>query len=215
MVDFTPQFLACLPDTLAQECPYPNDWSNPANFSNTPGDPGGATMDGIIQSEFNEYCQVNRLPYTSVLNCPQTDGYTIFFQNYWLPYCPKLPPGLNLEYFDSDVNEGPTEATRILQVALGVTNDGIFGTETQAAVNNIPNLDNVINVFTARRQVVYRETSGFNLFGTDWIRRAIEIGQQSLAMANGTKLAPLAPYGLGTLLKRPIRPRYYLEGLIK
>ena len=37
------RFLACWPDTLAQEDPYPNDWSNPANWSDTPGDPGGAT----------------------------------------------------------------------------------------------------------------------------------------------------------------------------
>lgn len=215
MVDFTPQFLACLPDTLAQECPYPGDWSNPKNFSDTPGDPGGATMDGIIQTEFNQACRINGWPYTSVINITQPQGYTIYWGDYWLPHCPLLPAGLNLEYFDSNVNEGPTEATRILQVALGIHNDGIWGPQTQEAVDGITDLPDIIRVFTARRQVVYRETSGFGEFGTDWIRRAIEIGNQSLAMTSTVKsVSEKVPYGLLDR-KRPIRTRYYLEGAMQ
>ena len=88
--------------------------------------------------------------------------------------------------FDSNVNEGAGEATRILQVALGVGVDGDWGPQTQGAVDAITNVENVIQLFTARRQVVYRETSGYQYFGTDWIRRATEIGNEALAMATGT-----------------------------
>ena len=80
MVELTPEFLACLPDTLAQECPFPNDWSSSKNFSNTPGDPGGATMCGIIQTEFNQYCKETGQAYTSVINCTENQGYTIYWQ---------------------------------------------------------------------------------------------------------------------------------------
>ena len=94
-----------------------------------------------------------------------------------------------------------------------IHNDGIFGSQTQEAVNSISNLGDIISVFTARRQVVYRETSGFNLFGTDWIRRAIQIGNEALSMEQRTKIFGM-PIGLGTRT-RPIRTRYYLEGKIK
>lgn len=212
MVDFSPQFLLCLPDTLAQEAPFPRDWTNKRNFSNTPGDPGGATMDGIIQSEFNRYCDENHLAHTSVINITQTEGYTIYWQSYWLPRCPGLKPGANLVYFDTNVNEGPGEATKILQVALGISNDGIWGPATQAAVDGISDVVTFIQAFTARREAVYRMLPGFGEFGTDWIRRSVEIGNQAQAMVTGAKM-DASGYGL-QLRPRPIRPRYYLEGLV-
>ena len=75
------RFLACWPDVLAQEGPYPNDWSNPANFSDTPGDPGGATRDGIIQTEYNLYLQANHWPGRSVRNITYAQGETIYLNS--------------------------------------------------------------------------------------------------------------------------------------
>jgi lysozyme family protein len=184
----TDRFLACWPYTLAQECPYPNDWSNPANFSDTPGDPGGATMCGIIQSEYNTYLRENGLPIVSVRDITQDQGQSICTNNYWNPHCPNLPIGLDMDFFDSAMNEGQTEAIRILQVALDISDDGMWGPITSAAVAAINGVSNVIRLFTARRIVVYRETSGFGEFGTDWIRRATEIGNESLAMAAAPQL---------------------------
>lgn len=205
------RFLACWPYVLAQECPFPRDWTNPRNFSNDAHDPGGATMDGIIQSEYNMYCRQHGLPQQSVRGITQSQGQDIYVNEFWLPNCVLLPAGLDLAYFDSDVNEGGKEATRILQVALGLHNDGIWGPATNAAVHTISNLTNVIEAFTARRKEVYRETSGFQYFGTDWIRRATEIGNESLAMAAGNPPA--------LMLKPPIekhvpRARWYIEGRV-
>ncbi len=194
MVDLT-RFLACWPDVLAQECPFPNDWTNPKNFSNDPHDPGGKTMDGIIQTEYTAYCTKHDLPQMNVRNITQAQGQDIYVSNFWLPHCPDLSVGLDLEFFDANVNEGSKEAIRILQVALGINNDGIWGPQTEAAIAAITNINNVIVQFTHRRKIVYTETSGFQYFGTDWIRRATEIGNQALDMAAGTaqsrKLTPL------------------------
>ena len=184
MPDLT-RFLACWPNTLAQEAPFPKDWSNPHNFSNDPGDPGGKTMDGIIQTEYDHYCRTHGLPQVDVRNITKDQGQDIYYNEFWLPHCPNVPVGLDLQLFDANVNEGIGEGVRILQVALGVKNDGIWGPATEGAINAIKNLMNVIELFTARRKVVYRETSGFDRFGGDWIRRATEIGDESLHMASG------------------------------
>jgi lysozyme family protein len=185
VADATNRFSICIPYTLIQECPYPNDWSNPANFSDDPHDPGGATMCGIVQSEYDEYRKSVGQPIQSVKLISKTEGYTIYQTNYWQPYCPQLPVGLDLSFFDSAVNMGVSEAIRIIQFALSINDDGVWGPITSGAVKNIIDVSNVITAFTKRRQAVYESFSGFQYFGQDWTRRTSEIGQESLTMAAG------------------------------
>ena len=179
-----PDFFKCFPLTLAQEDPDPADWSSSKNFSDDPRDPGGATMDGVIQSEYNIYLKSQGLPQTSVRNITEPQGQEIYYHSYWLPHCPSLAPGMNLCIYDSCVNMGPTEATKILQVTLGLTNDGVWGPQTaaRAAALGPGNIVPAIELFTKRREEVYRMMPDFKDFGTDWIRRAQQIGQQALAM---------------------------------
>jgi lysozyme family protein len=177
-------FLTCLPYTLAQECPRPDDWSDPANFSNDPHDPGGATMCGIIQTEYDAYRRSLNEPIQDVRLITQAEGDAIYQMNYWQPYSPKLPVGLDLSFFDAAVNMGVEEAIRILQVALGIGNDGKWGPQTAAAATGITDVVGVIKAFTVRRQAVYEEFSTFVYFGTDWTRRTTAIGAESVSMAN-------------------------------
>ena len=176
------RFQACLPYTLAQECPYPKDWSNPANFSDDPQDPGGATMCGITQNEYDAYRNSLHEPEQDVKQITQSDGQAIYLDDYWQPYCPQLPIGLDLSFFDSSVNMGARQATEILQFALDIGVDGIWGPQTAGAVAGIGEVDDVINAFTAQREAVYRSFSTFQYFGADWIRRATEIGSESIQM---------------------------------
>lgn len=179
-------FLAAWPFTLAQECPFPKDWSNPKNFSNDIGDPGGPTMCGIIQTEYNYYRVKHGLASQSVRLITEGEGQDIYYNNYWLPHCPVLPAGLDLCFFDECVNTGAGEATKVLQVALSQQSDGVWGPKTMAAVTSLqakPEIVAAINAYTARREAVYRQMKGFGRFGTDWERRAGEIGAEALKMA--------------------------------
>ena len=196
-------FLKCLPFMLAQECPYPAQWSNPKNFSDDAHDPGGKTMCGIIQREYDTYRKANKLPTQDVRKISEQEGRDIYRHSYWLPHCPSLPAGLDLCVFDSSVNEAPTEATKILQVALGIHSDGDWGPQTSAAVEAIAKDDvkHVIDLFTARRKVVYRESKGFVYFKTDWMRRATEIGAEALKMAEAIEASiPVA----GSVFDSPV-----------
>ena len=174
-----PPFLTCLPYTLKQECPDPGDWSNPANFSDDPHDPGGATMCGIIQVEYDAYRGSLGEPTQSVRLITQAEGQAIYQRSYWQPHCQQLPIGLDLSFFDTAVNMGPEESRRILQYSLNVPVDGIWGPETAGAVAAIADITVVINAFTAQRKAAYESFSTFRYFGRDWIRRATEIGNES------------------------------------
>lgn len=179
------QFETCLPFTLIQECPHPNDWSNPANFSNDKHDPGGKTMCGIIQREYDIYRKHKGLPTQDVRKMTKEEGYEIYQQGYWLPHCQGLAPGLDLSFFDTAVNMGTTEAVKILQAALNVPHDGDWGPVTQKAVEGAnANPHAAIEAFTARRHAVYRMMSGFQFFGKDWTRRTDEIADHSLQMVS-------------------------------
>jgi lysozyme family protein len=180
MVD---RFNVCLPFTLAQECPFPQDWSNRHNFSNDAHDPGGKTMCGIIQREYDHWRKAHDLPVRDVRELTREEGEQIYRANYWLPHCLDLPPGLDLQLFDESVNTGTFEGIKVLQAALGVLNDGIWGAGTAAAVKSIPNVRAAIAAFTVRRKYVYRQMRGFRYFGEDWLRRSDQIGSTALKMA--------------------------------
>lgn len=177
----TDRFLACLPFTLAQECPHPNNWSDPRNFSNDKHDPGGKTMCGIIQREYDIWRKGDGLPTQDVRKITQIEGRVIYNENYWQPHCPTLAPGLDLCFFDTAVNMGTTEAIKVLQHALGTSSDGDWGPATQKAVDEASSIA-AIKAFTARRLAVYHMMSGFRYFGADWTRRTSEIGAEALKM---------------------------------
>lgn len=179
------RFDLCLPYVLAQECPHPADWSNPANFSNDAHDPGGKTMCGIIQREYDIHRKACGLPCQDVRQMTEGEGHQIYHDSYWLPHCPVLPRGLDLSFFDESVNAGTYEATKILQSVLGLDNDGIWGPKTAKAVSEIDVAQIIINAFMLRRIVVYGLMPGFPYFGEGWTRRARVIGEQSLKMAAG------------------------------
>lgn len=176
-------FDICLPFTLAEECPFPNDWSNPRNFSDDAHDPGGKTFCGLIQREYDTWRRAADEPVRDVRQLTQDEGHEIYDTSYWSPHCSDLPAGLDLAFFDSAVNEGSTEAIRILQVALGIENDGEWGPQTDAAVKAIRGVPLVIRAFTNRREEVYRGLRGFQYFGRDWLARSARIQAAALKMA--------------------------------
>jgi lysozyme family protein len=179
----SPRFRACVPLTLAQECPFPNDWSNLKNYSDDAHDSGGGTMCGITHGEYAEWRAHNGLAVRDVRQMTQDEGLTIYWQSYWMPHCPNLPAGLDLDFFDACVNEGAGGAVRILQFVVGTGVDGNWGPQTDGKVKAIADVGAAVRAFTARRAAVYRQLRDFRYFGEDWERRTAEIGAAALKMA--------------------------------
>lgn len=177
-------FIACLVETLKQECPRPEDWENEANFSNDAHDPGGQTMCGVTQREYDVARKHRGLSVRSVRYITRSEGLAIYHDSYWQPHCPALAPGLDLQFFDTSVNEGAHGATLVLQDAVHAVMDGVWGRATQDAVNRA-SLAQLIARFTLCRRAAYRRLRGYQYYHTDWERRAEEIGAAALAMAHG------------------------------
>jgi lysozyme family protein len=120
-----PQFEKCLPDTLVQEGGYSNDAH----------DPGGMTMYGIIQREYDLDRRGSGLPTQWVKKISPDEYRTIYYTKYWLPYCPKLWAGLDLEFFDLCVDGGPHRAIVTLQLWLRLRSEAWCSTRSQIGLS--------------------------------------------------------------------------------
>lgn len=180
-------YVACFDISLAQECPFPKDWGNLRNFSDTPGDSGGATMCGVTQREYDVWRKRQGELTQDVRKITRSEAMVLEHQSYWLPHCGLLPNGLDLQHFDTSLNEGPHAALLILQDALNVQADGVWGPITQAAITQ-GNTINIVQRYTLARHAAYLRIIAAHprdeKFEKDWLRRAQQIGNSALIMAN-------------------------------
>jgi len=96
-----------------------------------PADPGGKTMNGVIQTTYDTYRDNKGLPRRSVISLTEHERTDIYTSMYWDPcMCSEMSYPLALVVFDTAVNTGCKQAIRMLQKVLGATVDGVIGTET-------------------------------------------------------------------------------------
>lgn len=167
-----PRFTICLPYILKEEGGNDDD----------PHDPGGRTSRGIIQREYDAYRKRKGEPPADVWNASDAEVADIYEQQYWLPLCPQLTVGVDLVFFDMDVNAGPGTAAILLQRALYVRADGRIGMVTLDAVKQA-NPIKLISAFSDERRSYYRNLHTFKYFGRGWLNRVATIEQVALKMA--------------------------------
>ena len=143
------------------------DWESPS-------DPGGLTKFGISSRFFPE---VRKREFS------EADAIAIYKEKYWTACkCEELPEALAFMLFDAAVNQGQTQAIRMLQRTLNIPADGIVGPETVAAAGLAVGVTTLAD-FAARRTFVYGCIPTFQRFGLGWQRRAIACLIQALTMA--------------------------------
>ena len=98
-------------------------------YTNDPVDPGGETKFGIAKNA-NLNVDVTRLTWDQAIN--------IYYDKYWLAgSCDKLPSRVAALHFDACVNNGISRANKMLQAAIGVTQDGDIGPITIQQVSKM------------------------------------------------------------------------------
>jgi lysozyme family protein len=168
----TDRFAICLPYILKEE----------GGNSDNPHDPGGRTSKGIIQTEYNAYRQARGEPAQSVFAATDAEVSDIYQQQYWQPWCPQMPIGVDLCFFDMDVNSGPAEAAKLLQRALNVAADGHIGVITLAALK-AANPIKLIGSFSDERRAFYKSLKTYKYFGAGWLSRVATIEAIAYKMA--------------------------------
>lgn len=97
-------------------------------------DPGGKTMYGVTEAVARKH------GYTGPMrDLPIPLAKMIARADYWAPCkCDDLPPDVRYCVFDASFNSGYRQASKWLQRAVGVTDDGVVGKNTLAAAKNFP-----------------------------------------------------------------------------
>lgn len=135
-------------------------------YVNDPRDPGGETNWGITKrtAQANGY-------QGSMRAMTREQAYKIYYSAFWLRYqCDKMPEAVAYQFFDAAVNHGLGNASRMLQRAVGVVDDGVIGNMTIAAIKKMA-ISDVIMRLNAERLEFYCKLSTFTTFGKGWVRR--------------------------------------------
>jgi lysozyme family protein len=138
---------------------------NEGGYVDNPNDPGGATMYGITQAV------AQRWGYTGDMQAlPLTTAQAIAKTEYWDPYkCDQFDPRIGFNIFDTAYNGG--HPAQWLQSAAGVTQDGVIGAITIAAVRALDPMT-IIARFTSSRIAYYTSLTGeWPSFGRGWMNR--------------------------------------------
>lgn len=166
---------ACLAVTLPHE----------GGYVDHPKDPGGATNMGITLATLSSV-RGRKVTKAEVKALTRSEAMEIYRRNYWTVVRGEhLPAGVDLTTFDFGVNSGNSRAAKYLQSAVGVTQDGVIGTATLAAVAK-RDAKAIVRAVNAKRLSFLKGLSTFSTFGRGWSRRVADVEAKSLAMAGAS-----------------------------
>jgi lysozyme family protein len=129
-------------------------------------DAGGETKYGISKASY---------PNEDICSLTLDRAKEIYKRDFWdRCKCDQLPDCLSIAVFDFAVNSGVKTATKKLQKALGVKQDGVIGNETIGAANRLnPRqvLDNYINYRLEYIAEIIRKKPKQKKFERGWSNR--------------------------------------------
>ena len=165
-------------------------------WSDHPKDRGGKTNFGITAKTWRAWAKLHGddRPLSKIT---REDAARIYREDYAAPIrFDSLPSGLDYALLDFAINSGVGTAVTELQGCLGVSQDGIMGSQTLAAVRAKSAVDLVHCLCEARRKYV-RKLDTWGTFGKGWLRRIAKVEQNAAQMASGRRLAtePLSDQG--------------------
>lgn len=140
------------------------------DFSDHPADPGGKTRFGVTEAVARE------VGYRGDMReLPLDLAKRIYRDRYWdAVRAEELPAGIRYAAFDAAVNSGPGQATRWLQRALGVEDDGVIGPRTLAAAHAQDANALRLRVL-AQRLKFMAGLPAWPAFGRGWARRIADL----------------------------------------
>lgn len=134
-------------------------------YVNNPKDPGGETNYGIAKKFY---------PDLNIRQLTKDQAAEIYYRDYWLKAkCDQMPLPVALMVLDSSVNQGISAASKILQRALNIKDDGVIGINTLTAIKN-SKPSQLLPEMLAQRCKYYADTKNVDVFGLGWYRRCVD-----------------------------------------
>ncbi|MDH7453576.1 glycosyl hydrolase 108 family protein [Luteimonas composti] len=161
MTDHFPSFIDRL---LSHEGGYSSDRTDPGNW--TGGRVGAGELRG---TKFG--IAANSYPTLDIKGLTRAQAIAIYRRDFWqAARCHQLPPVAAFQLLDGAVNSGIRQATRWLQRAVGVSDDGAIGPVTLAAIK-AANPNDIVLLFNAERLDFMTRLSNWPHHGRGWARR--------------------------------------------
>lgn len=156
----------------------------PTGFIDDPHDPGGITNWGISY-RFLKGVNPKATP-DDIRNMTREQAEELYRVHFWnaIKGDEIVDNSLALLMFDTAVNMGVGRSIKLFQKAVGLSDDGVIGPKTLAALGTY-NRDQklpILKEFTSRRIKKYIELINFNRYGMGWIRRAVECHQAAIIL---------------------------------
>ncbi|MBE9224885.1 hypothetical protein IQ264_05315 [Phormidium sp. LEGE 05292] len=165
------------PDQLITALKFTLLWEG--DFVNHPNDLGGATNKGITQRTYDSYRSSKSFPTQSVKFITDEEVHEIYHKYYWQPGRAELMVlPLAVVQFDTAVLFGVGGAIKFLQQAIGVTGDGIFGPQTEAAL--LPKNNKETGIEMVEKRIIYHnqrvvQNPSQKVFLAGWLNRANDL----------------------------------------
>lgn len=143
-------------------------------YVNNPKDPGGMTNLGVTKRVWEEWVG-HPVDEAAMRALGPQDVAPLYKKNYWDKIKgDQLPAGVDYACFDLAVNSGVGRAAKILQKALGVSQDGAIGPATLNAVAS-SDARNLATEICDLRLEFLQGLPTFDTFGKGWTRRVQEV----------------------------------------
>jgi len=131
-------------------------------YANDPNDPGGETHWGISQRSY---------PSVDIKHLTREGAKEIYRRDFWERlHADRMTDGVAFQVLDFAVNSGIETATRYLQRAVGVADDGHWGPVSQAAADRLSETD-IILALTAGRLDYMTRLKNWPTASRGWARR--------------------------------------------
>jgi len=151
-------------------------------YVNHPADPGGMTNLGVTKRVWEEW-RGHAVDEMEMRMLTPEKVAPLYKAKYWdMVQADKLPHGVDFCVFDCAVNSGVKRASRLLQRAVGVDDDGVIGRATLAAVEALEPAE-IIDRFCAERLSFLESLPTFATFGKGWSRRVASVKTESMNLA--------------------------------
>ena len=136
----------------------------------------GCTMLGCTQANWESYIG-KKVTQDDMKKLTKDDIKPLYKKNYFDAVMGDLlPSGLDYAAFDFAINAGSNASRKMVQIAVGVNNDGIFGPATLKAIQNADAKD-VLGRFTSAKIKFYQSLSNFEVYGKGWLKRCADVQQ--------------------------------------
>lgn len=142
-----------------------------------PRDPGGITKYGISHRAYPS------LTRREIVEMTIPQAQEIYKRDYWDKIRGDEFDGthdaVGFVLFDCAVNQGVSKAIKLAQTVVGVTQDGVLGPKTMAAIKSM-SPSAFVEQFMAERILHYAKIPTWNTFGRGWMRRVIGTAMESV-----------------------------------